>query len=110
MPGLGTVKTITLKASEVRAQWGRLLGEDYLRRKRVVIERRGIPVAAIVPLEDVERLERLDAQRERFFESVDRMREAFKDVPDDELEREVQKAVAEAREELYGPAASRRQA
>jgi hypothetical protein len=41
----------------------------------------------------------LDEQREKAFEIIDRMREAFKDVPEDEIEREVEKAIAEVRAE-----------
>jgi hypothetical protein len=48
----------------------------------------------------LERLARLDAQREERFAVVDRMRAAFADVPTEEIEREAAKAVAEVRAEM----------
>ena len=41
-----------------------------------------------------------DAERKADFAVIERMRVAFKDVPDAELEREIAKAVADARANL----------
>ncbi len=102
--------TQTMKAMEARAQWSRLLNQVYQRKARVVVEKSGIPVAAVVSMSDFERLQRLEAQRERDFEALDRTRAAFGEVPDVELEREVDKAVDEVRQELYGKPSHRRSA
>lgn len=70
---------------------------------RVIVEQAGAPVAALVPVEDVVRLDRLDEarrERERRFAVIDRMRAAFAGVPAEEIERETARAVAEARAEL----------
>lgn len=42
---------------------------------------------------------RKDKARERMWETIERMRAAFADVPDDELQREIDKATKAAREE-----------
>ena len=46
------------------------------------------------------RLSRLEAEWDAPFKALDRTREAFRDVPADELEREIPKAVEEARAQL----------
>ena len=63
----------------------------------MLIERSGIPVAAIVSASDLARLERMDKQREADFAVLDEIREAFKDVPSVEIEREIDQALAEVR-------------
>ncbi len=90
----------TLKASRARQQWGKLLDQVFHGETRIVVERNGIPVAAIISAEDLERLNRLESERERDFAILDEFGEAFKDVPDDELEQEVAKAIAQARQEV----------
>ena len=46
-----------------------------------------------------ERLKRLDADRRKRFEILDRIGAAFKDVPAEEIEREVKRAYAEVKRE-----------
>jgi PHD/YefM family antitoxin component YafN of YafNO toxin-antitoxin module len=70
------------------------------RGRRVVIERDGEPVAAVISFRDLERFDLMLRRRQRNWESLERIRRAFDDVPDAELEREIDKAVAEARAEL----------
>jgi hypothetical protein len=57
------------------------------------VEKSGIPVAAIVSADDLERLTRLETERAEHFTALDRIREAFSDVPDEELAAEVASAV-----------------
>src|SRR5947209_2846927 len=92
--------TLTIKASEARAKWSQTLNQVARGKTRVVVEKSGVPVAAIVAPQDLERLMRLDAERETRFAVIARIREAFKDIPDEELEREIPKAVEEARAQL----------
>lgn len=92
--------TQTLKISEVKARLSSLVNDVYRKEARVLVEKSGIPVAALVSAEDLVRLARLDAEqaeRERRFAVVDRMRAAFADVPPEELEREAARSVAAAR-------------
>ena len=92
--------TQTMKVTDAREHWSAVIGAVFRRQKRVVLEKAGIPVAALVSTEDLERLRRYDAERAADFAVIDRMRDAFKDVPDEELEAEIAKAVEEARAEL----------
>lgn len=94
----GQQATETVKASVVRAHWGRILREVFSAGKRVVVGKNGVPVAAIVSIDDLRRLEGLDGSLERDLEALRATREAFKDVPDRELAREVNRAFREARE------------
>lgn len=61
---------------------------------RVVVEEQGVPVAAIVSASDLARLDRLDAEREADFRVIDRLRDAFRNVPDEEIERETDRVLA----------------
>lgn len=91
--------TQVMKASEVRQQWSQLLNKVFRDQTRVVVEKSGIPVAAVISAEDLKRFTQLEEQREERFKALDKIREAFKDVPTKELEREVNKAVSEVRTE-----------
>jgi hypothetical protein len=66
----------------------------------VVVEESGAPIAALVSLDDLERL--MDSHRDgdARLEVIDRMRAAFADISTEEIEREVEKALAEVRDEM----------
>jgi prevent-host-death family protein len=91
--------TQTMKISEVKQQLNRLVNQVYRRETRIMVEKSGIPVAGIVSTEDLRRLERLDRDRAERFKVLEEFGEAFKDVPVEELEREVARALAEVRAE-----------
>ena len=91
--------TQTMKASDVRAQWSQLLNKVFRSKTRVVVEKSGIPVAAVISAEDLQRFTQLEEQREERFKALDKMREAFKDVPPEEIEREVKRAISQVRAE-----------
>src|SRR3989344_8235512 len=91
--------TQVMKASEVRAQWSQLLNKVFRSKTRVVVEKSGIPVAAVISAEDLRRFTQLEEQRARRFEVLDRIGEAFKDVPEKEIDREVRRAINEVRAE-----------
>jgi prevent-host-death family protein len=93
-------KTETMKISDVRSHINTLVNRVYRKETRVVVEKSGIPVAAIVSLEDLERLERLERERAARFAVLDKLREAFAGVPVEEIEREAARAVAEARADM----------
>lgn len=92
--------TETMNVSTVRQQWSALLTAVFKRQRRIIIEKSGIPVAALISIADLQRLDRYDADRAADFAVLEEIGAAFKDVPPDELEREVAKALAEAREEM----------
>lgn len=88
-----------MKASDVRQQWSQLLNNVFRGKTRVVVEKSGIPVAAVISAEDLRRFQKLEEQRAQRFKVLDRIGEAFKDVPEDEIEQEVKKAITEVRAE-----------
>ena len=65
---------------------------------RVLVDESGKPVGAIVSVDDLEWLRHLEERREAFFARIDRMQEAFKDVPPEEIDREVDRIIARNRE------------
>ena len=71
---------------------------------RVLIEKNGVPVAALISVGDLRRLVQYDRiNRDQVdddpFAVIERMREAFKDVPDEEIERETDRIIARIRAE-----------
>lgn len=89
--------TQVMKASDVRQQWSQLLNQVFADKRRIVVEKSGIPVAAVISAEELERFQRLEKQRAQRFKVLDRIGEAFKNMPENEIEREVKKAVREVR-------------
>jgi prevent-host-death family protein len=104
----GEPTTETLKTSDVGERLDELIDRVAGRRgRRIVIQRDGVPVAAVVSIADLEWFDHLVAQREERFKVLDEIGRAFADVSDEEVEREALKAVAEVRAEMK---AERRQA
>ena len=93
------IMTQTVKASEARAQWSQIINKVARGQARVIVEKSGVPVAAIISAQDLEWFSRLEQQRQKDFAILDETRAAFKDVPPEEIEREVAKAIAEVRAE-----------
>lgn len=93
-----------IKASAVQAQWSQILNGVFRGQTRVLVEKSGIPVAAIVSAQDLERLNRLDEQHKQDLAILNASQLAFKDVPEDELEREIAAAIRTVRAEATRPA------
>ena len=91
--------TQTLKASDVRSNWSQLLNQVFRGETEVVVEKSGIPVAAIVSAQDYQKLQQIKQARDRDFGVINRMRAAFSDQSDEEIEKQVNKAIAEVRKE-----------
>ncbi len=91
--------TQVMKASDARQQWSQLLNEVFRNKTRVVVEKSGIPVAAVISAEDLKSFIQLEEQRRERFKALDKMREAFKDVPIEKAEQEIKKAIAKVRAE-----------
>jgi prevent-host-death family protein len=92
--------TQTLNVSDARKQFSTLINQVAKKETRVLVEKSGAPVAAIVSAEDLVRLQQFDEQRERDFAVLAEIGEAFKDVPPEEIEQEVRKALTEVRDEM----------
>ena len=54
------VMTQTIKSSDARGQWSQIINKVARRQARVIVEKSGIPVAAIVSTQDLERLDQLE--------------------------------------------------
>lgn len=91
--------TQTLNITLARSQLSELVGKAFRGESRVIIEKSGIPVAALVSAADLERLTLLEERQQADFAILDRMREAFADVAPADLEREVTRALAQVRSE-----------
>lgn len=89
--------TQTLNVTEARQQFNQLLNRVFRKETRIVVEKSGIPVAAIISADDLEQFSRWETQRQEAFETLDRTRAVFAEVPDEELEVEVSRAIAETR-------------
>jgi hypothetical protein len=89
--------TQVMKASAVRDDWSQILNQVFRKETRVLVEKSGVPVAAIIAPDDLDRLNKLAAEWDEPFQALDRTREAFHHVPNEELEREIPKAVEHAR-------------
>jgi len=91
--------TERINVTEARRGWSGLLNRVFRREARIVIEKSGIPVAAIISYRDYEAYRRLRARLEERFKALNGLAEPFKDVSPEEIEREVAKAIAEVRAE-----------
>jgi prevent-host-death family protein len=81
-------------AVEARKRLGEILEGVFYRGDEVVIERAGKPMAVVIPAERYETMER---SRERLFELIEENWERNKDVPYEEVQREVEQAIREGR-------------
>jgi prevent-host-death family protein len=88
--------TQRLNATQARQEWSQLLNRVFRRETRVVVERSGIPVAAIVSAHDLERLKRMEDEETR---ALDRMRAAFSDVTEEQIVKDVDAVVEEVRQD-----------
>ena len=92
-------KTRSIKLTEARSTFSALLNDVYRTHDRVVVEKSGIPIAAIISVADLERLDQLDIQRAADIELFKRFASHFENVSTEEVEAEVTRAIAEVRAE-----------
>jgi|SRR6478735_3772073 prevent-host-death family protein len=93
------IPTETYKFTEARPQLSELLNRVFRLEARLLISKGNIPVAAIVSVNDLERLNRLDAERAADFEIFEQISSKFLDQTPEEIERAVAEALAEVRAE-----------
>ena len=79
---------------EVRQNLGEILDRVNLRDDQYIIERKGQPLAAVVP---VWQLEKWQKEKELFFEMIDKIQQRNKDIPLSVIEKEVNEAVKSVR-------------
>lgn len=92
--------TKTMKFTDARQQFSQVVNEVFRGENRVVVEKNGIPVAAIISAQDLEQLRRAEAHRARDFTALDHSWRAFEGVPVADVEPDVAKAVTAARRKL----------
>jgi PHD/YefM family antitoxin component YafN of YafNO toxin-antitoxin module len=80
-----------------------MLNEVHGGNTRVIVEKDGVPVAGVISVADLERLQLMEDERERNFGVLDNIRAAFEGVSDEELEQEVEKALQAIRAERQAP-------
>lgn len=94
-----TPTTQTVTAADAPDRWRDILDRVSRAATRVVVEDNGAAVAAVVSVDDLGRLTALDAERAEALAAFIAFGDYFKDVSDEEIEREVAKAIAEVRAE-----------
>jgi prevent-host-death family protein len=88
-----------MKISEVKSRLNSLMNDVYRDETRILVEKSGIPVAAIIPIADLRRLRRLDAMDREAREVLEAMRAPFRGVPDEEMEEQIERIMREVRAE-----------
>ncbi len=91
--------TRSVPAAEARQKLGQIMKQVYNREVRVIVEKGGIPVVAMVSLADFERWTRLDREREERFQVVDEIRNRNLDKEPAEVERDVAEELSTLRRE-----------
>lgn len=91
--------TRTIDISEVRKALSDLVDEVGHGKTRILIEKSGSPVAALISVADLDRLQALDRTREEHFKAIERFSQAFADVPVEEAEAEIARIIAEFRQQ-----------
>lgn len=90
--------TETMSESDLQTQLGELLQRVSQDEDRIIIEKDGVPVAAIVPLSVVRDAESTERRRQDLREAFEATREEMRGIPPDEIEREIAQAVADVDE------------
>ena len=99
--------TRSVEADEFKQSLPQTLSAVARGGERVIVEEDGVAVAAIVSLDDLKQLARLDARREAFFETLERIGAAFADEDPEESDRLSALALQEAREQMRRERAAR---
>lgn len=89
--------TETMKISEVKQLLNSLVNRVYRKETRILVEKSGIPVAALVSIDDLARLNQLDRVWDEHTRAIERFSAAFADVAPEEAEAEVDRIIADIR-------------
>ena len=84
----------TVNALKARQNLGQLLEEVYYKGDQYVIERAGKPMAAVVPLWQLEEWQK---GREQFFAAVEEVQQQNQEVKPEIIEQEVKEAIRAVR-------------
>lgn len=89
-------KTKKLKASETKQRFEAVLDEVSREKTRIVVEKSGSPIAAVIPAHDLRRLQSLDAEEDAL---LARMGAAFSDLTEEQIVEGVARAIEDVRSE-----------
>jgi antitoxin (DNA-binding transcriptional repressor) of toxin-antitoxin stability system len=92
--------TRSVEAEDIRRSLPETLSAVARHGERVIVEEDGVAVAAIVSLDDLKQLARLDAERIERFAVFERIGAIFADEDPDESDRLSALALQEAREQM----------
>jgi len=82
--------TIVIGAREARRRFADLLGRVGYGGEIAIVERSGKPMVALIP---VEVYEQLIAEREERFQVLDRVRSKLPEIPEEEIEQDINQAI-----------------
>ena len=88
-----------MKASDVRSNWSQLLNKVFRGETEIVVEKSGIPVAALVSSQDYQKLQQIKQKREQDFAVINEIRAAFKDQSTEQIYEGVKQSIAKVRAE-----------
>jgi prevent-host-death family protein len=91
--------TETMSVSEARQKFSETLDRVRQEDVRVVVEKSGIPVAAVVPISVLQSDDDRERRRQEALASLREAQSGFADVPEEEIEREIAKAIEEVKQE-----------
>jgi len=92
--------TESMNVSEARRQFSDVLNRVYRGRERIVVEKNGIPMGAIVSMEDLAILESQESRQETQLDALDRYQAAFSGFSDVESEIEIARELELIRQEM----------
>lgn len=87
--------TQTIELAEIPTHLSGLVEQVATRETRIRIEAAGIPVAAVVSIKDLERIEQLEREKEKHWQAIAAIGAAFADVPLEELEAQITRILTE---------------
>ena len=88
-----------MAVAEARRRFSRILDDVRETDEPMIIEKSGVPVAALVPLTVLDRDRRWAAERAERIALLERMRRPFRDVPTEEIETRVREAITSVRQQ-----------
>jgi antitoxin (DNA-binding transcriptional repressor) of toxin-antitoxin stability system len=91
--------TRTISISDIVAELPGLIDGVTRHETQIVVEQDGEPIAALIAFDDFQRILRskLDQEWEETTRSLERVSEAFADVPVEELEARIEEIISEGR-------------
>lgn len=95
------IPTESLKFTEARPKLSSLLDRVRRRETRIRLYKGSTPVAAVVSIDDLERLEKYDRDRDQAFRDIGKIGEGFRDVTPEEFDQQFARALAEVRAEMW---------